>query len=77
MDNQKLRKIRLSVAVEVFTSLLGQPVPRTTVARWARRGCRGVRLRAEFHGGVLMTTHAACEEFIAQLNAPTVQGAAK
>ena len=42
---------------------------RATLIRWATRGCRGRRLRAELHGGRWYVTEDALRDFHRHLNA--------
>jgi hypothetical protein len=43
---------------------------RSTLIRWATRGCRGRRLRAELSGGRWYVTEASLREFHRQTNEP-------
>lgn len=59
--------LTLAQAAHLFS-----PVPHiATLHRWATRGTRGVKLATWLRGGVRVTTHAACEQFLRDLNANT------
>ena len=46
------------------------PVPHiATLHRWATKGARGTRLKSWLRGGVRVTTPAAVEQFLRDLNA--------
>ena len=47
----------------------GKKVHRTTVGRWASKGCRGVVLRTWLVGGVRFTNSLAIADFVACLTA--------
>ena len=49
----------------------GKKLHRTSVGRWASRGCRGVILRTWLVGGVRFTNSQAVTDFVACLTAPT------
>lgn len=51
------------------------PTPQT-VARWARRGCCGIRLEARRIGREWVTSREACERFSTRLAAATMKGGA-
>jgi hypothetical protein len=48
----------------------GKKFHRTSVGRWASRGCRGVVLRTWLVGGVRFTNSRAVADFVACLTAP-------
>jgi hypothetical protein len=48
----------------------GKKLHRTSVGRWASRGCRGVILRTWLVGGVRFTSSRAVADFVACLTAP-------
>jgi hypothetical protein len=54
------------MTVRQAAELIGRD--RSTVLRWATHGCRGIVLRAEWLGGVLITTRAWVEDFLEALN---------
>jgi hypothetical protein len=59
----------LNAAAREWARLTGTPRPhRSTLLRWATRGCRGVRLAAERAGNSWAITPAALAEFHRQLN---------
>jgi len=58
-------KISMNQGAAYWASITGAPRPhRGTLIRWAIRGCRGMRLRAEPLAGRWYTTEAAIEEFL-------------
>ncbi len=57
-------KISMNQGAAYWASITGAPRPhRGTLIRWAIKGCRGKRLRAETLAGRWFTTTEAVEEF--------------
>jgi len=60
-----LKKISMNEGAAFWARITGTPRPhRGTLIRWAIKGCRGRRLRAEPHAGRWYTTEADIEEFL-------------
>jgi hypothetical protein len=58
-------KISMNEGAAYWARITGAPRPhRGTLIRWALKGCRGKRLRAETLAGRWFTTEAAVEEFL-------------
>lgn len=59
------KKISMNEGAAYWARVTGTPRPhRGTLIRWAIKGCRGKRLRAEPLAGRWFTTEAAIEEFL-------------
>ena len=59
------RKISMNEGAAYWARITGSPRPhRGTLIRWALKGCRGKRLRAEPLAGRWFTTEADIEEFL-------------
>ena len=66
---QTVNKITMSDSARLFARLTGAPRPhRATMLRWAIKGVRGTRLRAERLGGRWYTTPEAVEDFLRLVN---------
>lgn len=60
-----VRKISITQGAAYWARITGAPRPhRGTLIRWALKGCRGKRLRAESLAGRWYTTEADIEEFL-------------
>jgi hypothetical protein len=58
-------KISMNEGASYWSRITGTPRPhRSTLIRWATKGCRGRRLRAEPLAGRWYTTTDAIEEFL-------------
>ena len=58
-------KISMNDGAAYWARITGAPRPhRGTLIRWALKGCRGKRLRAEVLAGRWFTTEPAIEEFM-------------
>lgn len=58
-------KISMNEGAAYWSRITGAPRPhRGTLIRWAIKGCRGKRLRAETLAGRWFTTEADIEEFL-------------
>lgn len=63
--NQTPRRISINEGAAHWARITGTPRPhRSTLIRWALKGCRGKRLRAEALAGRWFTTEADVEEFL-------------
>lgn len=59
------KKISMNQGAAYWARITGAPRPhRSTLIRWALRGCRGKRLRAEALAGRWFTTEHDIEEFL-------------
>ena len=59
------KKIGMNEGAAYWSRITGTPRPhRSTLIRWATKGCRGKRLRAEPLAGRWFTTTDAIEEFL-------------
>jgi hypothetical protein len=59
------RKISMNEGAAYWARITGAPRPhRGTLIRWALKGCRGKRLRAETLAGRWFTDEQAIEEFL-------------
>lgn len=66
---QTASKITMSDSARLFARLTGAPRPhRATMLRWAIKGVKGTRLRAERLGGRWYTTPEAVEDFLRLVN---------
>lgn len=66
---QTASKITMSDSARLFARLTGAPRPhRATMLRWAIKGVKGTRLRAERLGGRWYTTPGAVEDFLRLVN---------
>lgn len=66
---QTVSKITMSDSARLFARLTGAPRPhRATMLRWAIKGVKGTRLRAERLGGRWYTTPEAVEDFLRLVN---------
>ena len=64
-------KILMNEGAAHWSRITGAPRPhRGTLIRWAIKGCRGKRLRAETLGGRWFTTTDAIEEFLRHVSQP-------
>ena len=74
------KKISMNQGAAYWARITGAPRPhRSTLIRWALKGCRGKRLRAEALAGRWFTTEHDIEEFlrhVTTLPADTVDRAA-
>ena len=62
---QRVRRIGMQRAAAYWARVTGAPRPhRGTLIRWATRGVRGRRLRAELLGGRWYTSEAEVDEFL-------------
>lgn len=62
---QPIRKISMNEGAAHWARITGAPRPhRSTLIRWAIKGCRGRRLRAEPLAGRWYTTEADIEAFL-------------
>ncbi len=65
------RKISMNEGAAYWARITGAPRPhRGTLIRWALKGCRGKRLRAEPLAGRWFTTKADIEEFLRHVTTP-------
>lgn len=63
--NNPTPKISMNEGAAYWAAITGTPRPhRGTLIRWALKGCRGKRLRAETLAGRWYTTTDAIEEFL-------------
>lgn len=63
-------KITMTEGAAYWARITGTPRPhRSTLIRWALKGCRGKRLQAEALAGRWFTTEAAIEEFLRHVTA--------
>lgn len=68
------RKISMNEGAAYWARITGAPRPhRGTLIRWAIKGCRGRRLRAETLAGRWFTTTDAIEEFLRHVSQPHVE----
>ena len=68
-----VQKISMNQGAAYWARITGTPRPhRSTLIRWALKGVRGKRLRAEPLAGRWFTTEAAIEEFLRHLSQPPV-----
>lgn len=59
------KKISMNQGAAYWSRITGAPRPhRSTLIRWAIKGCRGKRLRAEALAGRWFTTEADIEDFL-------------
>ena len=66
-------KISMTDGAAYWARITGAPRPhRSTLIRWAMKGVRGTRLRAEPLAGRWFTTHDAIEDFLRHLSQPPV-----
>jgi hypothetical protein len=66
---QTVSKITMQDSAKLFARITGAPRPhRATMLRWALKGVRGTRLRAERLGGRWYTTPEAVEDFLRLVN---------
>jgi hypothetical protein len=64
-------KISMNEGAAYWARITGAPRPhRGTLIRWAIKGCRGKRLRAEPLAGRWFTTTEAIEEFLRHVSQP-------
>ncbi len=69
-----MRQAKLTEVLKDAISLAeaARRVPRNphvgTIWRWSTQGCRGIKLRTWLAGGIRVTTPAAVEEFLQELN---------
>ena len=64
-------KITMNQGAAYWARITGAPRPnRCTLIRWATKGCRGKRLRAETLAGRWFTTTEAVEEFLRHVSQP-------
>ena len=64
-------KISMNQGAAYWARITGAPRPhRGTLIRWAIKGCRGKRLRAETLAGRWFTTTEAVEEFLRHVSQP-------
>jgi len=62
-------KITMQDSAKLFARITGAPRPhRATMLRWAIKGVKGTRLRAERLGGRWYTTPEAVDDFLRHLN---------
>lgn len=67
---KQVRRIGMQRAAAYFARVTGAPRPhRATLVRWATRGVRGRRLRAELLGGRWFTSEPEVDEFLRHLTA--------
>lgn len=67
-------KISMNEGAAHWARITGAPRPhRGTLIRWAIKGCRGKRLRAETLAGRWFTTTDAIEEFLRHVSQPPAQ----
>lgn len=65
------KKISMNQGAAFWARITGAPRPhRGTLIRWATKGCRGKRLRAEPLAGRWYTTEADIEEFLRHVTTP-------
>jgi hypothetical protein len=63
--NAPLPKISMNEGAAYWARITGAPRPhRSTLIRWATKGCRGKRLQAEPLAGRWFTTEPAIDEFL-------------
>lgn len=68
--NSPVRRISITQGAAYWAKLTGAPRPhRSTLIRWALKGCRGHHLRAEPLAGRWYTTEADIEDFLRQVTA--------
>lgn len=66
-------KIGMNEGAAYWAKITGAPRPhRSTLIRWAMKGVRGTRLRAEPLAGRWFTTQDAIEDFLRHLSQPPV-----
>lgn len=64
-------RISMTEGAAYWARITGAPRPhRCTLIRWATKGCRGKRLRAEPLAGRWFTTEADIEEFLRHVSQP-------
>jgi hypothetical protein len=67
-------KISMNEGAAYWSRITGAPRPhRGTLIRWAIKGCRGKRLRAETLAGRWFTTTDAIEEFLRHVSQPPAE----
>lgn len=67
-------KISMNEGAAYWARITGAPRPhRGTLIRWALKGCRGKRLRAETLAGRWFTTTDAIEEFLRHVTTHTAE----
>jgi hypothetical protein len=72
MDIKRPRMISMNRAAAMWSKITGTPRPhRATMLRWAIKGVKGARLRAERLGGRWYSTHEAVIDFHRQLTTAT------
>jgi hypothetical protein len=71
MRTQSLERIDMQAAARYWARITGTPRPhRGTMIRWAIKGVRGRRLRAEPLAGRWYTTTEAIDEFLRHMTQP-------
>jgi hypothetical protein len=60
--------IDLNEAAAIFQDGRGRKPHIATLRRWAKNGCRGVKLETTFLGNRMMTSRPAAERFLAGIN---------
>jgi len=71
-------KISMNEGAAYWARITGTPRPhRGTLIRWAIKGCRGKRLRAEALAGRWYTTHDAIEEFLRHVSQVPVEAVSR
>jgi hypothetical protein len=63
------------ISLEEARRSIPWPVSILSVARWARTGCRGVKLESARVGGRIVTSREALERFLEGLNREEPSGA--
>jgi len=79
MPTRHLERIDMHAAAGYWAAVTGTPRPhRSTLIRWATRGVRGLRLRAEALAGRWYTTRDDIDDFVRHMTQPDAecQGAA-
>jgi len=72
MDKQRERRISMTEGAAYWARITGAPRPhRGTLIRWATRGARGKRLKAETLAGRWFTTASAIEDFLRHVSQPS------
>lgn len=67
----EMQPVSLEKGAAIWARLTGVPRPhRATLLRWATKGVKGYRLRAERLAGRWYTTPAAIEEFLRKASQP-------
>jgi hypothetical protein len=71
MPTRHLERIDMQAAARYWAGITGTPRPhRGTLIRWATKGVRGRRLRAEALAGRWYTTTDAIDEFLRHMTQP-------